>query len=302
MGTVYSSPVAISATSTLQAIAYASGYTNSSVTSGVYTINGACATPTFSSATGTYTSAQSVTISTTTGGASINYTTNGTTPSSTLGTLYSSPVAISSDTTLQAIAYKSGLTNSAVASAVYTMSIPVTYTTDTSTEGSWWSSGGGYIYGSKGYVLCAWNSGTDVSSLSGSYVSSVTPSGQTGYCWGTGQPSSSATINPSTDTRNAACWYTSTNESVSIVLTNPNDGVAHKMAVYCLDWDNSGRTQTVDVQNPWTSTTLLSGGAVAMSSFNNGTWLVFTFYGNVKLVITHTSGGANAVISALAFN
>ena len=43
---------------------------------------------------GTYGPAQSVTISTTTGGASIRYTTNGTTPSSTVGTVYSSPVSI----------------------------------------------------------------------------------------------------------------------------------------------------------------------------------------------------------------
>ena len=35
-----------------------------------------------------------MTISTTTGGATIRYTTNGTTPSSTVGTVYSSPVSI----------------------------------------------------------------------------------------------------------------------------------------------------------------------------------------------------------------
>ena len=58
---------------------------------------------------GTYASAQSVTISTTTSGATIRYTTNGTTPSSTVGTVYSSAVTISAtNTTLQAIAYKSG--------------------------------------------------------------------------------------------------------------------------------------------------------------------------------------------------
>ena len=39
-----------------------------------------CATPTFTPAAGTYSSAQSVTISTTTGGATIRYTTDGSTP------------------------------------------------------------------------------------------------------------------------------------------------------------------------------------------------------------------------------
>ena len=98
VGTVYSSAVSITATSTLQAIAYETGLTNSSVASGVYTIQ--CATPTFNPVAGTYGSAQTVTISTTTGGASIRYTTNGTTPSSTVGTVYSSAVSISVNTTL----------------------------------------------------------------------------------------------------------------------------------------------------------------------------------------------------------
>ena len=119
VGTVYSSPVSISATSTLQAIAYESGYTNSAVASGVYTIQ--CATPTFNPAAGTYSSTQTVTISTATSGASIRYTTNGTTPSSSVGTVYSSAVSISATCTLQAIAYESGLSNSAVTSGVYTI-------------------------------------------------------------------------------------------------------------------------------------------------------------------------------------
>ena len=64
-----------------------------------------------------------MTISTTTGGASIRYTTNGTTPSSTVGTVYSSPVSISATCTLEAIAYETGLTNSAVTSGVYTIRV-----------------------------------------------------------------------------------------------------------------------------------------------------------------------------------
>lgn len=79
------------------------------------------ATPTFNPAAGTYPSAQTVTISTTTSGATIRYTTNGTAPTPTSGTVYSSPVAISATTTLKAIAYKSGSTDSTVASAIYTI-------------------------------------------------------------------------------------------------------------------------------------------------------------------------------------
>ena len=85
---------------------------------------GGVALPTFSPPAGTYSSTQTVTISTTTSGASIRYTTDGSTPSETAGTLYSGPVTMSSTTTIKAIAYKSGMTDSAVASAAYTFSVP----------------------------------------------------------------------------------------------------------------------------------------------------------------------------------
>jgi hypothetical protein len=80
---------------------------------------GAVAAPTFNTATGTYASAQSVTISSTTSGATIRYTTDGSTPSATVGTVYTSPVNIASTATLKAIAYKSGMTDSAVTTGDY---------------------------------------------------------------------------------------------------------------------------------------------------------------------------------------
>jgi arabinogalactan endo-1,4-beta-galactosidase len=83
----------------------------------------AAAAPTFSPSSGTYTTAQTVTISDTTAGATIYYTTNGTTPTSA-STVYSSSIAIPAvpaTETIQAIAVATGYTNSAVASAVYKM-------------------------------------------------------------------------------------------------------------------------------------------------------------------------------------
>lgn len=81
------------------------------------------ATPTFSPAAGTYTSAQTVTISDSTSGATIFYTTNGTTPT-TSSTVYSGPITVASTETIEAIAAASGYANSAVASAAYTIAIP----------------------------------------------------------------------------------------------------------------------------------------------------------------------------------
>ncbi|MGO8734754.1 MAG: chitobiase/beta-hexosaminidase C-terminal domain-containing protein [Terriglobia bacterium] len=78
------------------------------------------ATPTFSVPAGTYTSAQTVTISDTTTGATIYYTTNGTTPT-TSSTPYTSLIKVSSTETIEAIARASGYGNSAVATATYTI-------------------------------------------------------------------------------------------------------------------------------------------------------------------------------------
>ena len=77
-------------------------------------------TPTFSPAGGEYTSAQNVTINCATSGATIHYTTDGTTPTASSAT-YSSAIPVSSTTTIKAFAVKSGMNNSAVAEATYTI-------------------------------------------------------------------------------------------------------------------------------------------------------------------------------------
>jgi hypothetical protein len=85
------------------------------------------ATPTFSPVAGTYASAQSVTISTSTGGATLCYTTDGTTPTAngagtcTHGTTYSTAVSVAVSETLKAVGSLSGETDSSVGSAIYTI-------------------------------------------------------------------------------------------------------------------------------------------------------------------------------------
>ncbi|MGA3008482.1 MAG: choice-of-anchor tandem repeat GloVer-containing protein, partial [Opitutaceae bacterium] len=133
-GVLYSAPIQINTAASFEAIAYKSGLIDSSVTGASYTFVPQVAAPTFSPAAGTYTVVQTVTISTTTSGAAIGYTTDGSTPTESggsvvNGTLYSGPVSIGSTsitTGLRAIAFKSGFINSPVTSSgTYTV-IPVT--------------------------------------------------------------------------------------------------------------------------------------------------------------------------------
>ena len=77
-------------------------------------------TPSISPSTGTYTGTQQVTMSDTSAGAAIYYTTNGMTPTASSST-YTGPISITATSTVEAIAVLGG-TSSAVATAVLTIS------------------------------------------------------------------------------------------------------------------------------------------------------------------------------------
>ncbi|MBR5436144.1 MAG: chitobiase/beta-hexosaminidase C-terminal domain-containing protein, partial [Muribaculaceae bacterium] len=121
--TKYTGPIAISATTTVKAIAVKSGMNNSAIATAAYTITSAPvdkpATPTFNPAGGTYTTAQNVTIACATAGAEIRYTLDGSNPTAS-SALYTGPVAISETTTIKAVAVKDGQLSD-VASATYTI-------------------------------------------------------------------------------------------------------------------------------------------------------------------------------------
>jgi glycosidase len=120
----YSTPISVAATTTIEAIAVANGYTNSSVAKATYTINLAqAATPAFSVSAGTYTSLQSVVITDATTGAAIYYTTDGTTPTTSSST-YAAPIPVATTTTIKAMAVSSDYTNSDVATATYSINLP----------------------------------------------------------------------------------------------------------------------------------------------------------------------------------
>ncbi len=120
--TLYSGPISVAANVTVRAIAIAGGV-NSPIASATY--NFQAAQPTFSPAGGTYTSAQSVTLSEASPGAKIYYTTDGTTPT-TSSTLYAGAIAVNSTMTINAIATVTSWANSSMGSASYTINLPPT--------------------------------------------------------------------------------------------------------------------------------------------------------------------------------
>ncbi|SFW60213.1 chitobiase/beta-hexosaminidase C-terminal domain-containing protein [Amycolatopsis australiensis] len=89
-----------------------------------YTVGGGgtttVAAPTFSPPGGTYSSAQTVTISSATAGATIRYTVDGSTPTPS-SPVYSGPISVTASRTVNAIATKPGSADSAVSSATYTI-------------------------------------------------------------------------------------------------------------------------------------------------------------------------------------
>jgi hypothetical protein len=119
----YSTAISVTATETIKAIATASGFSSSAVGSAAYTISGlpAAATPIITPATGTYASAQPVTITDSTAGSTIYYTLDNS-PPTTSSTKYTTGFNVSSTTTVKAIATATNFATSATATSVVTIS------------------------------------------------------------------------------------------------------------------------------------------------------------------------------------
>ncbi|MBC8009121.1 MAG: chitobiase/beta-hexosaminidase C-terminal domain-containing protein, partial [Burkholderiales bacterium] len=123
-GTLYTGPISVPAATTLQAIAWKAGLAPSPVSGGDYTFIDSSAVPIpdliFHPESGTYEGTTLLAIVCRTPGALVRYTTDGSTPTPTTGTLISAPmIPITERTTLKAIAYLPGRPNSAVKTADY---------------------------------------------------------------------------------------------------------------------------------------------------------------------------------------
>lgn len=122
---IYKASITVNETETINALAEATGFFLSPVATATYTIDARAAGPDLSPAPGTYTTAQSVTISDTTKNSTIYYTTNGTTPTHN-SQVYTAPVGVSTTTTINAIASAPGLGDSGLSTGTYTISTGAT--------------------------------------------------------------------------------------------------------------------------------------------------------------------------------
>jgi alpha-tubulin suppressor-like RCC1 family protein len=109
--------VAMTETTTLKARAW-SGTAASNVTAAVFTMT--LPSPTFSPGGGTFASAQTVGLSNTVSGATIRYTTDGSTPTAS-SAVYSAALTVATATTLKAIAFKTNWTTSPLNTAIYVL-------------------------------------------------------------------------------------------------------------------------------------------------------------------------------------
>ena len=120
-GSAYTTPISLTANVTVKAVAINHLLLNSSISTFEYTIMEKVAAPTASKPEGAIPTGSSVELSTTTPGAAIYFTTDGTSPS-TQSTKYQGPFMVDrNNSTIKAIAVKSGMEDSSISTFAYTV-------------------------------------------------------------------------------------------------------------------------------------------------------------------------------------
>ena len=153
-------------------------------------------------------------------------------------------------------------------------------------QGTWTAS-----FGHDGYVLAAWNGGSDLS-----YMPGVTFNLTRGnrYQWSAGTRDGRALQSPDATTRRAATFYDGSQIQANLQFTNAYTGT---LQLYVLDWDSTSRRETITVNDG-------SGPQPASltTAFDQGAWLSFPINvprgGTVTITITNT-GPTNAVLSGI---
>jgi len=153
---------------------------------------------------------------------------------------------------------------------------------DTKTQGAWEG-----VYGSDGYALANVN----VQNIPAYATFSV--QNQQNWTWASSTSDPRALENPGSSSGIAATWYNATSFYFDL-----NMGVnSHPFAIYAIDWDSQGRSETVQIVDANTSALLFSQ---SLTNFVNGAYLSWSITGHVHVIVT-TNGGPNCVVSGVFF-
>ncbi len=148
---------------------------------------------------------------------------------------------------------------------------------DTTARGTWKN-----VYGQDGVTIAGDSNAPPL------YASSAI-SGGSPFVWTlTGDPRALQQLTGAS--RIASVFYAPQEFTIDLNMT----GGIHRLALYFLDWDNSGRSQTVSIINPTNQQVLNSQ---SLSGFQQGAYLVWNISGHVSIKIQRISN--NAVVSGI---
>jgi hypothetical protein len=155
---------------------------------------------------------------------------------------------------------------------------------DTATGGSWKG-----VYGADGYDII------NHAALYPGYAI-ATPGVKRDHLWAATTIDVRALQKPAKLTdRIAACWYSTNTFQVDLALI---DGLTHRVALYCVDWDRQNRAQIIEILDAANGSTLSSQSVTAFAS---GQYLIWDVNGHVIIRLTRT-GPYNAVLSGIFFD
>jgi len=153
---------------------------------------------------------------------------------------------------------------------------------DVATQGNWKGA-----YGADGYSLA------DNSQSIPAYVTFAVQN-QSTWIWSASMTDPRGLEKASGAGNLAAAWYQPSTFNFDVNFT---DGNSHPFALYSVDWDSKGRSETIQIVDASTNAVLDSQN---ISSFVNGVYLVWNISGHVKISVTST-GGPNGVVSGVFF-
>jgi len=154
---------------------------------------------------------------------------------------------------------------------------------DTTTQGNWQGK-----YGADGYSVA--NDSQSIPVYATFAVQNDAP-----YTWNAAPNDQRALERGGSNGRIASCWYYISSFNFNVNFT---DGNSHPFELYALDWDSSGRSETIQIVDPSTNTVL---DTRTISNFSTGVYLIWNISGHVTINVTLT-GGPNPVISGAFFN